>query len=115
MSHFGLLPNPDELHMLRIETLTAEDSARVILQGEADIATLRDLDTALEHVELGGAATVQLELDGLEFADSATIRRLAAFAREAKRTGHDVQTCGASPTLRKVARMLNVQDDLGLV
>jgi anti-anti-sigma factor len=107
--------DPEDVHNLRIETIKGEGIAWVILQGEADISTLRDLEAALEHVELNGAKSVHLHVTDLDFADAATIRRLTIFARRARRTGHHIKTCGASPTLHKVARLLRVQDDLGLI
>ena len=112
--HTNSLTDPDEKNNLRVETIKGEDIAWVVLHGEADISTLRELDAALEHVELDGATSVHLHLTELDFADAATIRRLTDFAQQVRRTGHDVKTCGASPTLRKVARLLQVHDDLGL-
>ena len=69
---------------------------------------------ALRSITLDGAQLIQLDLTHLAFADVATIRRLAAFTGHAKRTGHDVTTSGAHPTLRKVAELLHAEDDLGL-
>lgn len=114
MSHKDSLTDPDDVNNLRVETVKGEDIAWVVLQGEADISTLGDLEAALDHVELHGAKSVHLHVTELDFADAATIRRLTVFARQAKRTGRDVKTCGASPTLRKVAHLLRVHDDLGL-
>lgn len=104
----------DHVDNLRIETIRGEDIAWVNLRGQADIATLRDLEAALEHVELDGAGCVHLHVNDLDFADVATIRRLTVFAKQAKRAGREVKTCGANPTLRKVARLLRVHEDLGL-
>lgn len=114
MSYMNSWLDPDDEHNLRIETIKREDIAWVILQGEADIATLRDLEAALEHVELDGVKSVHLHVSELDFADAATIRRLTAFAKQAKRTGHDIKTCGAKPAFRKITRLFEVQDDLGL-
>ena len=114
MSHMNSLTDLDDVNNLRIETIKGEDIAWVVLQGEADISTLRDLEAALEQVDLDGAKSVHLHVTELDFADAATIRRLTVFARQVKRTGYDVQTCGASPTLRKVAHLLRVHEDLGL-
>ena len=79
-----------------------------------DFSKIHELDQALRNIELDGARLVHLDLTQLAFADVATIRRLAAFAGYAKRSGPDVTTCGARPTVRKVANLLRVQDDLGL-
>ena len=57
---------------------------------------------------------VQLDLTHLRFADVAAVRLLGRFARQARGTGHDVRTSGAGTTLRKVAALLGVADDLGL-
>ncbi len=104
----------DDPHPLRVETLKRDDAAWVILQGEADLATLQDLETALARIPLDDAKVVHLHLDRLTFADVATLRRLTAFARNAKLSGHDIQTCGANAMIRKVARLLAVHEDLGL-
>jgi anti-anti-sigma regulatory factor len=99
---------------LCIKILDRDDSAWVILQGEADIATLGDLEAALAHLELDDAKPVHLDVTELTFADVATIRRLAIFAQRARQAGHSVRTCGARPGLRKVANILRLQVDLAL-
>lgn len=104
----------DDVHNLRIEAVTGEDITWIVLAGEADISTLGDLEATLDRVELDGTKSVHLHLTGLDFADTATIRRLTLFARQVQQTGHHIKTCGANPTLRKVAGLLQVQDDLGL-
>lgn len=89
-------------------------SVRVVLRGEGDIATLLGLEDALARVTLGDARPVHLDLSGLTFADVATMRRLVVFAREARRSGHTVRTCGARPALRRVADILVYTVDLGI-
>ena len=99
---------------LRVETLTDGQVLRVALHGECDFATVWRLEHALKDIELTGSRLVYLDLTHLAFADVATIRRLAAFAGDAKRSGPEVATCGANPTLRKVADLLQGPEDLGL-
>jgi anti-anti-sigma regulatory factor len=89
--------------------------ALLILQGEADLSTLQHLETALSRLDLTDIQAVHLDLSELQFADVATIRELAVFARQAKQAGRTVLTCGASPTLRKVASILHFHIDLGLL
>lgn len=107
-------PDPDDVHNLRIETITGEDIASVILHGEADISTLRELETALERVELDGATSVRLDVSDLHFADAGAIRQLTIFAKQATQAGYHIETCGVNPTLRKMVRLLEVDDDLRL-
>lgn len=108
------LADPVEAQQLRVETVHHDDAAWVVFYGEADIATLEHLEEALARVVLDGTKSVHLHVADLDFADVATLRRLSVFVRQAKRAGHDVQTCGASPTLRKVARLMSLHDDLRL-
>lgn len=114
----GMLMNSptgyDDAHLLRVETVRRDDAAWVVLQGEADLATLQELEVALSRIPLDDAKVVHLHLDHLTFADVATLRQLTAFARTAKQSGRDIQTCGANSMIRKVARLLAVHEDLGL-
>lgn len=102
------------MNALRIETLLDGLVLRVALHGECDFSTVPALDSALGGIELNGSRLVHLDLTHLAFADVATIRRIAAFAGDAKRSGQDVATSGAHPTLRKVAGLLQVHGELGL-
>lgn len=101
-------------HRLGVDTAFRGPVLRVVLRGEADLSTLERLDAALEHAELAGVSSIHLDVSGLDFADSATVRRLTLFAIRAKETGRLLTTCGASPTFRMAARMLGVRDHLGL-
>ena len=114
MAHTATSRDPDGVQGLRVETLQGAHILRVALHGECDFSRIHELDQVLRSIELDGARLVDLDLTHLTFADVATIRRLAAFAGHMKRTGHDVTTNGAHHTLRKVADLLHVQDDLGL-
>jgi anti-anti-sigma regulatory factor len=103
-----------EVSGLRVETAKDGHDLRVALHGESDFSTLSELDRALQRIELDGSRLVCLDLTHLAFADVATIRRLAAFAGHAKRAGPEVTTCGAHPTVRRVAGLLRVHGELGL-
>ncbi len=104
---------PGELG-LGIDTAVNGSAVWISIRGEADISTLERLDDALEHTGLNGARSIHLDLSELDFADAATIRRLTVFAIRAKQTGHDIHTCGVSPTFRMAALVLGVRDQLGL-
>jgi anti-anti-sigma regulatory factor len=99
---------------LKIKTTRDEEAVWVILQGEADIATLQHLEAALGGIGLDGAGRVHLQVAELDFADVATLRQLTAFARQARQAGRDVMTVGARPILRKLAQLMSVHHDLGL-
>jgi anti-anti-sigma factor len=99
---------------LKIETTHDEEAVWVILQGEADIATLQQLETALARVGLDGAERVHLHVTDLDFADVATLHQLTSFARKVRQRGREVHTIGARPILRKIAQLMCVHHDLGL-
>jgi ABC-type transporter Mla MlaB component len=106
--------DPDGVQSFRVETTVVGGVARVILRGELDFSMLDQLDVALENAPLDGTRFLQLDLSQLVFADTAAVRRLAAFAAATGAAGHDVKTFGANQTFRTVAAVLHVQDDLGL-
>lgn len=99
---------------LRIAIVTQHNTASVTLEGEADIASLANLRSALASPELDGAPSVHLHASGLRFCDVATLLELAEFARRSKTSGHVVTTIGAPPMVQKMARIMGVEDDLGL-
>ena len=104
--------DPVGVQRLEIKSVKRENTAWVVLRGEADIATLEDLQAALARIELSDIDSVHLHLPDLDFADVATLRQLTLFARQARHAGRDITTCGAKPILRKVAHLLGFHDDL---
>ena len=114
MSNTLASTDPDGVESIQVETTVVGGVARVILRGELDFSMLDQLDVALGNVPLEGTRSVHLDLAKLVFADTAAVRRLAAFTAAARAAGHDVMTFGANRTFRKVAAVLHVQEDLGL-
>lgn len=99
---------------LRVETITDGETTRVVIHGEADVADVNHLDAALTRIQLDGTRSVQIDAYNLDFFDVAVLRRLILFTQRVKQTGRDITTRGATPMLHVVARMLGLQDDLGL-
>jgi anti-anti-sigma factor len=114
MPHLTSPADPDPLAHLSIATTTHEDVAEVVLRGEGDGSTVHDLDVALDRVELDVVTRVHLDVTELGFADTATIRRLVVFARQARGRGKDITTLGASRTLRTATGVLGFEDDLNI-
>lgn len=85
------------------------------LSGEADIATLAELEEALARVHLQGAQSVHLHLADLQFCDIETIDRLSSFARDARLAGHEVMSCRANRFVHRVAHLLECHQELGLL
>jgi anti-anti-sigma factor len=99
---------------LRVEAVHDENAAWITIHGEADIANVDQLEAALDSIPLDGAKTVKLQVSDLTFVDVAALRQLTTFTRRMKQSGRTVMTCGARPTLQRMALELDVQDELGL-
>ncbi|MGZ6832149.1 MAG: STAS domain-containing protein [Mycobacteriaceae bacterium] len=99
---------------VRVEPITGHAAASIIIVGEADVGTLEQFRGAFAGIELNGAKTVQLDVADLTFCDIAAMRELTHFARQLSAAGRNVETRGARSTLHKMARLMNVDGDLGL-
>lgn len=99
---------------VRVETVTNGRTTRILIYGEADIASADLLGAALAGVRLDDAGSVVLDVSHLCFFDVVALHRLIGFARSVKQSGRDFTTCGANRLLNRVAHTLEVQDDLGL-
>ena len=104
-----------EAPALAIETTSRDDGLWVHLRGEADLGNHEMLRSGLTGVELAGAGAVHLGLSDLTFCDLSAFRHLVAFAIRVRDTGRDLSAHGACPTIRKVARLLNVSQELNFV
>jgi anti-anti-sigma factor len=99
---------------VRIEAVSGPGVLCVLMDGEVDFCTLDRLGAALRELVLDDGVLVQLDVTHLRFVDVAALRLLTGWVREAQRTGHRVRTTGAGQTLRKVAALLQIDDDLGI-
>ncbi len=89
-------PSFDIVH---VET---EDSLRLVLTGELDIATAPLLDAALEQAEARSPALVLLDLAGVPFIDSSGLRSLIRAADRAAVDGGRLAITGAGPQVRRL-------------
>lgn len=95
-----------------IVTTRSGNQICVDIRGELDLSTHEQLRVALCQVELRGADRVHLLLSGLEFCDLGGVELLVAFAIRARDGGCSVATYGASPMIRKMARLIKVEETL---
>lgn len=65
-------------------------------------------------MQLDGVPAVHLDLRGLVFADTASVRELARFATRARLSGREFHTRGANSILHTTARVLEAERDLGM-
>ena len=85
-----------------IALVRTDDSVRLVLTGELDIATAPLLDTALEQAEVGGPAKILLDLAAVRFIDSSGLRTLIRAADRAAADGGRIAITGAGPQARRL-------------
>lgn len=100
---------------LDIETIARQNALWIHLRGEADLGNHERLHSGLTQVELDGARAVHLVLTDFTFCDVPAFRHLVDFAGRVRAAGRELSAHGACPTIRKVARLLNVDDELHFV
>ena len=105
-------PPPGELS---IDTITRNHGLWVQLRGEADLGNQDTLRATLAEVEIDGIHEVHLVLAKLTFCDLCAFRDLLAFAARVRAAGRELSVHGACPMLRKIARLLDVTQQLHFV
>jgi anti-sigma B factor antagonist len=84
-------------------TVTAGRSGTVlVLSGESDVTTTQELDQFLDAQLAGGTTDLTIEMSGLRFADSATIKSLLVAARTLKDRGGTMTLLRPHPNVARV-------------
>jgi anti-anti-sigma regulatory factor len=60
---------------LRVETIADSETTWIVIQGEADMSNVNQLDATLSGIQLDGSRFVRIEASGLAFFDVATLNR----------------------------------------
>lgn len=110
-----LATNLFEAPPLGVETTARENALWVELTGEADLGNHEQLLAGLTRVRLDGADAVHLVLTELTFCDLCAYRHIISFATRVRAAGRELSAHGASPTIKKIAGLLNVAGVLHFV
>lgn len=78
------------------------------LSGESDLSTLRVLSDALAAQMTGGEQHLSIDLSGLRFADSATIRILLDAHRRLRASDRTLELVNPHPNVARSLTMLGV-------
>lgn len=100
---------------LGVETTARENALWVEVRGEADLGNHEQLLAGLTRVKLDGADAVHLVLTELTFCDLCAYRHIISFATRVRAAGRELSAHGASPTIKKIAGLLNVAGVLHFV
>lgn len=104
-----------EAPSLDVETTARENALWVEVRGEADLGNHEQLLAGLTRVKLDGADAVHLVLTELTFCDLCAYRHIISFATRVRAAGRELSAHGASPTIKKIAGLLNVAGVLHFV
>jgi anti-sigma B factor antagonist len=80
----------------------------VMLAGEADMTSAERLDALIARQLAAGASRLTIDLSGLRFADSASIRVLALAARTLTERGGGLVMLDPQPSVARVLALLGV-------
>jgi anti-sigma B factor antagonist len=95
---------------LGIRVAAGESGPVLVLSGEADITTLKQLQSALSAQLDAGAGVLTVDLSGLGFADSATIGALVRAARTLRSQGGRLDLASPQPALARMLTLLGVDE-----
>jgi anti-sigma B factor antagonist len=99
----------------RCETEREGDAATVRLEGELDLTTAREAETAIRSMEDDGATTLVLDLRPLRFLDSTGLRVIVAADSRARRDGRRLQLVAGPEAVHRVFRIALLDQRLEFV
>jgi anti-anti-sigma factor len=88
-----------------VETEREGDVATIRLEGELDLTTAREADTAIQRMEDEGATTLVVDLRGLRFMDSTGLRVIVSADSRARRAGRHVRLIPGPEAVHRVFRI----------
>jgi anti-sigma B factor antagonist len=92
-----------------------DSAARVVLEGELDIATTPRADAELRRVEQNGARVIVLDLRQLTFMDSTGLRLLVAADARARDAGHRLAIVRGPPAVHRVLEITGLDAKLDVI
>ncbi len=95
------------MSILRSSVTAGPSGPVIVLAGEADLTTAAELNQLLA-AQLDGATTMTIDLSGLKFADSATIRELIRTHHALAQRGGTLVLGSPQPAVAKVLTLLGV-------
>lgn len=99
-----------------METKTeGADPIVITVSGEVDLATAADLERALSEALTGtDATTIEVDLSGVEFMDSAGLRVLVAARKQAEDAGRTLRLRSPHERVRRIIEITGLAAVFGL-
>lgn len=92
--------------MLRASVQAGESGPVIVLAGEADLTCAKQLDTLITGQLAGGTRQLTIDVSGLRFADSASIRTLVLAARTLTERGGRLVLLDPQKSVARVLALL---------
>jgi anti-anti-sigma factor len=94
--------------LLEISVADEESGPVLVLSGEADLTTVAQLSQALTAQVSGGARRLAVDLSGLHFADSVSVRALLLAGRALKERGGALELLRPQPVVARTLSLMGV-------
>jgi anti-anti-sigma factor len=94
--------------LLEVSVAAGESGPVVVLAGESDLTTVARLTDVLTAQVSGGARHLTVDVSGLRFADSASIRALVLAARTLKDRGGALELLRPQPMVARALSLMGV-------
>jgi anti-sigma B factor antagonist len=91
------------------------DRTVVFLHGELDLASARLFQSEFEGPEIGAAAMVVLDLEGLHFIDSTGLRMILSAHERARERGQVFAITPGSPQVQRLLSITRVGEHLRVI
>ena len=101
----GQIPGKD---MLKASVEAGESGPVITVSGEADLTCAEQLGALIAGQLAGGTRQLTIDMSGLRFADSASVRTLALAARTLKERGGNLVLLDPQPPVARVLALLGV-------
>ena len=94
--------------LLNITVAAGESGPVLVLAGETDMTTAAELSRALTAQLASGARCLTVDISGLRFADSSSVRALALAARALRERGGEMVLLRPQPAVARVLRLVSL-------
>jgi anti-sigma B factor antagonist len=96
--------------MLQVSVQAGESGPVVVLAGEADLTCAEQLSAVIDGQLAGGIRQLTVDVSGLRFADSASIRTLVLAARTLTGRGGGLVLLDPQPSVARVLALLGADE-----
>ena len=102
------------MSMLRASVTAGESGPLIVLSGEVDLTNAAELSELVTGQLANGTRHLTVDMDGLDFADTAGIRVFLFAARTLRQGGGDLMLLRPQRTLARVLEILGAEEVLAI-